>query len=50
VETDEQLAALRALRCSHSQGFLHSHPVPAAELERILTGQEERRKAGARGR
>ncbi len=37
VETEAQLAALRALRCSHSQGFLHSHPVSASELERMLT-------------
>jgi diguanylate cyclase (GGDEF)-like protein len=37
VETEEQLAALRALRCSHSQGFLHSAAVPARELEQILT-------------
>ncbi|MGA7538018.1 MAG: GGDEF domain-containing protein [Steroidobacteraceae bacterium] len=37
VETEAQLAALRALRCSHSQGFLHGHPVPASELELMLT-------------
>lgn len=37
VETAEQLAALRALRCSHSQGFLHSAAVPAPELEQMLT-------------
>ncbi len=36
VETAEQLAALRALRCSHSQGFLHSAAVPAQELEQML--------------
>jgi EAL domain-containing protein (putative c-di-GMP-specific phosphodiesterase class I) len=37
VETEEQLAALRALRCTHSQGFLHSAAVPARELEQMLT-------------
>jgi diguanylate cyclase (GGDEF)-like protein len=37
VETAEQLAALRALRCRQSQGFFHSVPVPAGELERMLT-------------
>ena len=37
VETAEQLAALRALRCSHAQGFLHSAAVPAQELEQMLT-------------
>jgi diguanylate cyclase (GGDEF)-like protein len=36
VETAEQLAALRALRCSHSQGFLHSAAVPARELAQML--------------
>ncbi|MBW4053233.1 MAG: GGDEF domain-containing protein [Proteobacteria bacterium] len=36
VESEQQLAALRGLRCSHSQGFLHSAPVPPRELERML--------------
>jgi diguanylate cyclase (GGDEF)-like protein len=36
VETAEQVAALRALRCSHSQGFLHSAAVPARELAQML--------------
>ena len=43
VETAEQLAALRALRCSHAQGFLQSPAVTAREFEHILmrakTGQ-----------
>lgn len=39
VETAEQLAGLRALRCSHSQGFLHSAAVPAQELAQMLTRQ-----------
>jgi diguanylate cyclase (GGDEF)-like protein len=42
VETAEQLAALRALRCRQSQGFFHSVPVPASELEQMLT-----RRSGA---
>jgi predicted signal transduction protein with EAL and GGDEF domain len=37
VESEQQLAALRGLRCSHSQGYLHSAPVPARELERMLS-------------
>jgi len=37
VETVEQLAGLRALRCSHSQGFLHSAAVPAHELAQMLS-------------
>ena len=36
VETAAQLAALRGLRCSHAQGFLHSPAVPAQELEQML--------------
>ena len=44
VETAEQLAALRALRCSHAQGFLHSAAVPAQEIAQMLT----RSKSGER--
>ena len=40
VETAAQVAALRALRCSHSQGFLHSAAVPASELVQMLTSCE----------
>jgi diguanylate cyclase (GGDEF)-like protein len=42
VETAEQLAGLRALRCSHSQGFLHSAAVPARELAQMLVPARER--------
>ena len=45
VETAEQLAALRALRCSHAQGFLHRPAVPARELEQMLA-----RRNGSRAR
>jgi len=43
VETAEQLAALRALRCSHSQGFLHSAAVPTRELAQMIAPRECRR-------
>jgi diguanylate cyclase (GGDEF)-like protein/PAS domain S-box-containing protein len=36
VETDEQLAALRAFGCDNFQGFLYSHPLPLAELRGFL--------------
>jgi diguanylate cyclase (GGDEF)-like protein len=36
VETPEQLAALRALKCPQSQGYLHARPMPAANLEALL--------------
>ncbi len=42
VETPQQLELLRKLRCNHSQGFLHSRPVPTQELERLLAGQVQR--------
>jgi diguanylate cyclase (GGDEF)-like protein/PAS domain S-box-containing protein len=36
VETDEQLALLRALGCEQGQGFLWSRPLPAGAAERWL--------------
>ncbi len=36
VETEEQLAILRRLRCDEMQGYLVSPPVPAAEVSRLL--------------
>ena len=39
VETQEQLQLLGMLKCDQSQGFLHSKPVPAAQLEELLSGQ-----------
>lgn len=43
VETQEQLELLRKLRCNHSQGFLHSRPIPAEQLEQMLARQLPRR-------
>jgi diguanylate cyclase (GGDEF)-like protein len=37
VETPEQLAYLERAGCHESQGYLHSRPIPAAELELLLT-------------
>jgi PAS domain S-box-containing protein/diguanylate cyclase (GGDEF)-like protein len=42
VETAAQLDLLRKLRCDQSQGFLHSRPVPAMELEQLLARQAAR--------
>ena len=36
VETQEQLELLRKLKCNHSQGYLHSRPIPAEQLEQLL--------------
>jgi EAL domain-containing protein (putative c-di-GMP-specific phosphodiesterase class I) len=44
VETDEQLAFLRANNCDEMQGFHFSRPVPAQELEALL---KERAPIGA---
>jgi diguanylate cyclase (GGDEF)-like protein len=38
VETIEQLAALRGLDCERAQGFLLARPMPATQLEALLTG------------
>ena len=36
VETADQLEVLRQTGCDESQGYLHSRPIPKAELERLL--------------
>ena len=38
VETDEQLARLRALGCELAQGFLFAAPVPSAALQPLSSG------------
>jgi diguanylate cyclase (GGDEF)-like protein len=42
VEDPATLVHLRALDCDESQGYLHSPPLPAAELEQWLACQDER--------
>jgi EAL domain-containing protein (putative c-di-GMP-specific phosphodiesterase class I)/CheY-like chemotaxis protein len=37
VETPEQLAILRSMGCAHLQGFLFSEPLPAGEIEALLS-------------
>ena len=37
VETEQQLKFLHLLRCDEVQGYLFSKPLPAAELEKLLT-------------
>jgi EAL domain-containing protein (putative c-di-GMP-specific phosphodiesterase class I) len=36
----QQFVLLRRLRCSHSQGYLHSVPVAAREIERMLVPRQ----------
>ncbi|HXV37545.1 MAG TPA: EAL domain-containing protein, partial [Myxococcota bacterium] len=40
VETEAQLARLRAARCDAAQGFLFSEPVPADGFEKLLLERE----------
>ncbi|GAB4083012.1 bifunctional diguanylate cyclase/phosphodiesterase [Modestobacter muralis] len=44
VEDPATLLHLRALDCDESQGYLHSPPLPAAELEQWLDCQDGRRE------
>jgi CheY-like chemotaxis protein len=39
VETEAQASFLRGRRCDAIQGFLFSHPLPAAEFEQLLAGR-----------
>ena len=38
VETEEQAAFLRALRCEQAQGYLFARPMPAQEVARFWGG------------
>jgi diguanylate cyclase (GGDEF)-like protein/PAS domain S-box-containing protein len=42
VETEEQLHFLRERKCDEFQGFLHSHPMPAADLRARLAEAKPR--------
>lgn len=37
VETEQEAAALRALGCQFAQGYLYARPLPAEEVEPLLT-------------
>lgn len=41
VETEEQLAHLRTVRCTEVQGFLFCRPRAARDLDEFLSGTEE---------
>jgi diguanylate cyclase (GGDEF)-like protein/PAS domain S-box-containing protein len=47
VETEEQTARLKALRCEHAQGFLFREPVDAEAATAILAAQRKRRRSKA---
>jgi diguanylate cyclase (GGDEF)-like protein len=46
VETEGQLGLLRELGCDQSQGYLHSRPIPSAQLEKLLRAQRAGGSAG----
>jgi EAL domain-containing protein (putative c-di-GMP-specific phosphodiesterase class I) len=41
IETEEQLAAVRAQGCTEVQGFLFSPPLPPSSLPALLGGAHE---------
>jgi EAL domain-containing protein (putative c-di-GMP-specific phosphodiesterase class I) len=47
VETREQLDFLMRAGCSESQGYLHSRPIAAADLELLLTQHTDFREVPA---
>ena len=47
VESEAQLAYLRAQHCDYAQGFLLSRPLPAAELEALLSSWDGRTRVPA---
>jgi len=41
IETEAQLAQLRALKCAYGQGYLFSRPVDAEQATALLTGRPQ---------
>ena len=41
VETEGQLGMLHRMGCNQSQGYLHSRPVPAGQIEQLLRQQRD---------
>jgi EAL domain-containing protein (putative c-di-GMP-specific phosphodiesterase class I) len=50
VETEEQAAFLRRLRCEQAQGFLFARPMPAADFVKLLRKRAVRRSPPRRRR
>jgi diguanylate cyclase (GGDEF)-like protein/PAS domain S-box-containing protein len=48
VETDDQLAFLRANNCDEMQGYLFSRPIPAQEIEELLKAPARRDRGASR--
>ena len=41
IETDEQLALMTSLNCHYAQGYLFGKPMPASEVEELLSSEAE---------
>jgi diguanylate cyclase (GGDEF)-like protein/PAS domain S-box-containing protein len=39
IESHGQLAAVQKLGCDHAQGYFFAHPMPGADLARVLSGE-----------
>ncbi len=40
IESHGQLAAVQKLGCDHAQGYFFAHPMPGADLARVLSGED----------
>src|SRR5450631_2320568 len=47
VETDQQLEQIRILGCTEMQGYLFSHPLPAAEIHRLFLSNRKTAEVAA---
>jgi EAL domain-containing protein (putative c-di-GMP-specific phosphodiesterase class I) len=49
IETDEQLAMLRSMRCKHGQGYLLGKPMRIDDAEKLIrAGRSRSRRSRAR--
>jgi EAL domain-containing protein (putative c-di-GMP-specific phosphodiesterase class I) len=39
IESHGQLTAVQKLGCDHAQGYFFAHPMPGADLARVLSGE-----------
>ena len=39
IESHGQLTAVQELGCDHAQGYFFAHPMPGADLARVLSGE-----------
>ena len=49
IEHPSQVEQLRDLGCEYGQGFLYSRPAPAAEMQELIAGWQDRSPVGRPG-